>query len=186
MKKIVLFGDSLFNGFRNRRNTNLITKGLENRLSNAQVENFSKSGATTVEALDYIDQIPQDADAILIEYGTNDSSAWGISCTNYAKNLETMIAYFNTKKVIVVGPWHPNPNSDQSNFFNPETLKTNIQTAKNLAIKYHCPFIDLTKLTNNQKDMDKIYQNDGLHLTDLGNNLLLDALTPIIESKIRD
>ncbi|MBD5430854.1 MAG: SGNH/GDSL hydrolase family protein [Lactobacillus sp.] len=186
MKKIVLFGDSLFNGFRQHRNTDAITHGLQKRLGKfAIVENMSKSGATTIEALDYLDQIDPNADIIIIEYGTNDSSAWGISCENYAKNLETIVNYFNPNKLIIVSPWHPNPNSEQTEFFNPQILKENVEIAQKLAKKYNCPIINLNKLTDGIKNVDKIYQSDGLHLTDLGNKCLLDLITPVIETKLK-
>lgn len=173
MKKIVLFGDSLFNGFRNRRDTNLITDGLQEKLTNAQVENFSKSGATTVEGLDYITQIPQDADLIFIEYGTNDASVFGISCENYQKNLETMINFCMPEKTIIVGPWQDKAGN---NYTIPENLQRNREIAKNLAAKYHRPFIDLLKIRSGEKNVDKLYQNDGLHLTDYGNAKLINLL----------
>lgn len=184
MKKIVLFGDSLFNGFSHHRDTNLVTVALQKQLGNsAHVENFSKSGATTVEGLDFITQIPQDADLVVIEYGTNDSSLVGISSESYQKNLETMLNFFAPIKLIIVGPW-------QDKFGNeytiPKRLEKNRQIAKDLANKYHYPFVDLLEIRNGEKNVDKLYQSDNLHLTDYGNQKLIDLLYPVIKKELEN
>lgn len=185
MKKIVLFGDSLFNGFRNHRNTSVITNGLQKRLGNyAQVENFSKSGATTVEGLDYLLQLKTNYDLIVIEYGTNDATLWGITPESYAQNLQKMIDLCLNKKIIIVGPWKPCPNSEQVYNFIPENHKKIHRLAKEIAQKNNLPFIDLWKLTNGVKNVDKLYQHDGLHLTELGNEQLLDLIIPVIKQNL--
>ena len=68
MKKIILFGDSIFNGFRDGQDTDLVTNLFQKELKDyAQVENISKSGATTVEAIDYLHLIPQKRDLVVVE-----------------------------------------------------------------------------------------------------------------------
>lgn len=182
MKKIVLFGDSLFNGFRHHRDTNLVTDALQEKLgSEFEIENISKSGATTVEGLDFLPEIPQDAALILIEYGTNDSSLVGISSPNYEKNLETMINFCGPNKVIIVGPWQ-----DQAGdaYTIPANLETNQQIAQKLAQKYRRPFINLLQMRENEKDLSKLYQSDGLHLTDYGNQKLVTLLATTIKKEL--
>ena len=112
MKKIILFGDSIFNGYRNGQNTNLVTNLFQQALINyAQVENISKSGATTVEGVDYLEQIPPEHDLVVVEYGNNDAAtAWGISPESYEKNLTQILSAVG--KAIVVGLCNPNPESD--------------------------------------------------------------------------
>ena len=68
MKKIVLFGDSLFNGFTNHQNTAIVTDLFKAALPNTNIDNISKSGATTVEGLDYIHQIDPGADLVVINW----------------------------------------------------------------------------------------------------------------------
>lgn len=87
MKKIILFGDSIFNGYRNGQDTNLVTNLFQKSLGNyAQVQNLSKSGATTVEGVDFLEQIPAKYDLIVVEYGNNDAAtAWGISPESYKR-----------------------------------------------------------------------------------------------------
>ena len=98
MKKIILFGDSIFNGYRNGQNTNLVTNLFQQALINyAQVENISKSGATTVEGVDYLEQISPEHDLVVVEYGNNDAAtAWGISPESYEKNLAQILSAVGT------------------------------------------------------------------------------------------
>lgn len=182
MKKIVLFGDSLFNGFRHHRDTDLITTALQEKLGkNAQVENFSKSGATTVEGLDFLTQIPQDTDLVLIEYGTNDSSIVGISSQNYEKNLEQMIRFCAPSKVILVGPWQ---DKNGNEYTIPDHLAQNRKIVDKLAHKYHLPQIDLLTMRTGEKNVDKLYQADNLHLTDYGNQKLVELLYHAIKKEL--
>lgn len=182
MKKILLFGDSLFNGFTNHRNTNIVTASLQEELGkNIHVDNLSKSGATTVEGLDYLKQIKPIYDLIILEYGTNDASIWGISPKNYQHNLEKMIKYCLFAKVIVTSPWRPCPGSAQVDSFIAEYLQKDHQIAQALAQKYDLPFIDLWHIYQQVSDVHNLYQADGLHLTKIGNQLLIQLLAKNIK-----
>lgn len=185
MKKILLFGDSLFNGFTDHHNTDIVTRGVQEKLGkNRQVDNLSKSGATTVEGLDYLQQIKPIYDLIILEYGTNDASVWGISPQMYQQNLEEMIKACSFTKVIITSPWMPCPGSAQvDNFINDYLIKDH-ETSKNLAQKYHLPLIDLWQIPKKVTNVDKLYQADGLHLTKLGNQLLIDLLVRNIKKEL--
>ena len=39
-------------------------------------------------------------------------------------------------------------------------------------------------VTNNKKDVNKLYQADGQHLTDYGNQKLLNLITPVIKKTL--
>lgn len=186
MKKIVLFGDSIFNGFRNHQNTDLVTNLFKHSLgNNIEIQNISKSGATTVEGLDYLKQIPNDIDLTIIEYGTNDAAtAWGISLENYAKNLQKMVSYLNAK-CIIVGPMLPDPNNSEISQFYPNLQQFN-KKAQQIAQANHLPFIDMTQAFANLPNISSYYQNDGQHLTDKGNELLVKTITPAILINLKD
>lgn len=186
MKKVVLFGDSIFNGFRNHENTDLVTNLFRHFLgNNVAITNISKSGATTVEGIDYLRQIPSDADLIIIEYGTNDAStAWGISLKNYAKNLQQMVNYLNSK-CIIVGPLPPDPNNSEINQFYSNLADFN-HAAHHIAQINHLPFTDMIKAFSNLVNISSYYQKDGQHLTDKGNDLLVKTITPTILTTIKD
>lgn len=186
MKKLVLFGDSIFNGFRNRENTNLVTNLFKDSLgNNIKVYNISKSGATTVEGLDYLSQIPTDPDLTVIEYGTNDAStAWGISLQNYAQNLQKMVNYLNSK-CIIIGPMPPDPNNSEITQFYANLDQFN-QVAKEVAQTNDLLFVDMTQAFSNLSNISSYYQEDGQHLTNKGNTLLVKTIAPVILSKLKD
>lgn len=186
MKKIILFGDSIFNGFRNHHNTELVTQLFQNFLgNNFKIINISKSSATTTEGLDYMIQVPQ-ADLIVIEYGSNDaSSGWGISKENYAKNLQQMINHFGKNKCIIVGPLPTDPNNLEITQFYSQLDQFN-EIARHIAQENQILFIDMIKVFKNLPDISSYYQEDGQHLTDKGNKLLVKTIAPTILTKLKD
>lgn len=186
MKKIVLFGDSLFNGFTNHQNTAIVTDLFKAALPNTNIDNISKSGATTVEGLDYIHQIDPGADLVVIEYGTNDSSTgWGLSLENYQYNLLSMINQIGRTRVIVVGPSLPDPNNvDINQFYPADHLNAFNQVAKTCAELNNAPFADLIASFKKQKDISPLYQADGQHLTPRGNAFLVNSIVPSIKKKL--
>lgn len=187
MKKIILFGDSLFNGYRNGQDTDAITNGLQKVLGNSvKVENLSKSGATTVEGLDYIKQIDPQADLVVLEYGTNDTAAgWGINSERYAKNLDKMVKEIGSNRMIIVGPSYPDPNNKEiMQDYSDESLDRYNAIAKECAQKYHIPFIDLIKVGRKLDNISSYYLADGQHLTDKENAILINTVAPVIKEKI--
>jgi len=187
MKKIILFGDSLFNGYRNGQDTDAITSGLQKTLGNSvKVENLSKSGATTVEGLDYIKQIDPQADLVVLEYGTNDTAAgWGINSERYAKNLDKMVKEIGSNRMIIVGPSYPDPNNKEiMQDYSDESLDRYNAIAKECAQKYHIPFINLIKVGRKLGNISSYYLADGQHLTDKGNAILINTVAPVIKEKI--
>lgn len=184
MKRILLFGDSIFNGYRQGRDTDLITNGLAERLgSNYEIINLSRTGGTTFEALALLEKVPKDLDLIILEYGTNDASTgWGTSPENYRQNLQTLVKKLSWAKLIIVGPSAPEPNNAEINqFYGTDRLKKYNQIAKSCAQAHHLPFLNLLALFGNLPDPSSYYQADGQHLTDKGNALLLNALAPLIK-----
>ena len=186
MKKIILFGDSIFNGFCNHQNTNLVTNLFQDFLgNNYQVINISKSGATTIEGIDYLKQIPKN-DLVVIEYGTNDAASdWGVSLENYSKNLQTMANYIGSQKCIIVGPFLPDPNNFEINQFYQNIADFN-QVAKYIAKQNHIPFINMISVFSKLPNISSYYQKDGQHLTNKGNQLLVKTIAPTILSKLKD
>lgn len=184
MKKIILFGDSIFNGYRNGQDTDLVTNLFKRELKNyAQVENISRSGATTVEGVDYLAQIPQDHDLVVVEYGNNDAAtAWGISPESYEKNLSHILD--SVGKAVVVGLCNPNPDSDVFQYYGNDRLDLFNNIAKKVAQSNYAPFVDILEPMRNLKDKLTYYQADGQHLTDKGNEFLVSQIVPAIKKDL--
>ncbi|MBI0121001.1 SGNH/GDSL hydrolase family protein [Lactobacillus sp. M0398] len=187
MKKIILFGDSIFNGYHAGHDTNVITAGVQKNLdADAQIINLSLSGATTAEGKKRLNLIPQDADIVVLEYGTNDmSSDWGISSTAYAQNLDHMVETIGSAKMIIAGPSYEDPNNkDIMQYYNLEDMKVYNQIAADCARKYHIPFINLIANFCQLENLSSYYQEDGQHLTAAGNQILIDLVVAAIKEKL--
>ena len=185
MKKIILFGDSVFNGYRDGCDTNLVTNLFKKQLKNyTQVENISKSGATTVEGVDYLVQIPAEKDLTVVEYGNNDAAtAWGISPENYERNLGQILD--TVGKSVVVGLCYPDPtNSEINQFYGDERLDLFNSIAKKVAFEHKSPFVDILSAMRKLKHISTYYQADGQHLTDKGNGFLVNQIVPTIKKEL--
>ncbi len=185
MKKIILFGDSIFNGFRNGQDTDLVTNLFQKGLKDiAQVENISKSGATTVEALDYLHLIPQKRDLVVVEYGNNDAATgWGIRPERYKQNLNEILTKIGT--AIVVGLCYPDPtNSEINQFYGDKRLDLFNDIAKKVVAKHSAQFVDILPAFRKLTDISTYYQKDGQHLTDKGNEFLVNQILPAIKKEL--
>lgn len=174
--KIVLFGDSIFAGYNQIHDTDAVTKRLEVAFPQAELRNLSKSGATTAEGRDYLEQIPRDAELVLLEYGTNDAAlGWGLSPDAYQHNLEAMIAFIGPKRVLVLGPNYPDPKNASINASYPPKRLAQFNKIARTAAKGTRGFIDLIA-TFKAADLTNVYRTDGQHLTEHGNTLLVNSL----------
>ncbi|MDF7672784.1 GDSL-type esterase/lipase family protein [Lactobacillus sp. ESL0701] len=186
MKNIILFGDSLFNGYCNGRDTNLITNGLQKALgSDFHVTNLSQSGATTADGLMRLPLIDEDADLVVLEFGTNDSAAtWGVPSNLYAQNLQKMITAIGASRCLLVGPSYPNPkNKTIMQYYTQETLNRYNQIAQKAALEHNIPFIDLIANFSKLPQIGSYYQTDGQHFSDLGNEVLINLVASAIKEK---
>ncbi|WEV37167.1 SGNH/GDSL hydrolase family protein [Lactobacillus sp. ESL0677] len=186
MKNIILFGDSLFNGYRNGRDTNLITTGLQKALgSNFHVTNFSQSGATTADGLMRLPLIDDDADLVVLEFGTNDAASdWGLSSRLYEHNLQKLITAIGAGRCLLVGPSYPNPdNKNIMQYYTSTSLACYNEIAQKLALQHNIPFIDLIANLRNLPQLASYYQTDGQHFSDLGNEVLINLVANAIKEK---
>jgi acyl-CoA thioesterase-1 len=187
MKKIVLFGDSIFNGYRDGQDTDLVTNLFARSLPDWQIDNCSLSGATTEQGLGMLSQVDPQAQIVVCEYGTNDSASdWGISAAAYARNLEEMVLKLDPRRVILVGPCYPNPeNAEIMLYYTPARLQVYNQIGQDLAKKYRLPFVDLISPMSALNNISSYYQADGQHLSDAGNQVLAQTILPALKNKIK-
>lgn len=199
MKKIVLYGDSIFNGFQadqsaspynaftSGQDTDLITKSVQKKCGQkAQVINLSQNGITVVEGLANLKRIPSDADLIILELGVNDSATWGISQHMFALDLEAIVRQLGPQRCIILGPSRPNPLNHKINiYFDENRLRINNEAARKIAQKYDIPFVNWLKAISSVEEPENYYQRDGLHFTPKGYQLLVDTMWPAIKEKLQ-
>lgn len=148
------------------------------------MENISKSGATTVEGVDYLAQIPKDHNLVVVEYGNNDAAtAWGISIENYEKNLNEILD--RVGKSVVIGLCYPDPtNSEINQFYGDDRLNLYNAVAKRVAQKHNAPFVDILPAMRKLKHISTYYQSDGQHLTDKGNEFLVNQIISTVKKEL--
>lgn len=188
MKKIVLFGDSIFNGYINGRNTDRVVKALNTVTKNQyDIENISMSGATTDDALDFIDKkLDPAADLVILWYGSNDAATdWGIPLKNYQRNLKALIKIIGAKKMLMIGPSSPDfENPAEGQFYDLDRYKTFDHACQEIASNHQIPFLDMFKIMRSNKSVKNLLLPDGIHYADQGIDLLVKYLAPMIEQKM--
>lgn len=185
MKKIVLFGDSIFNGYENRHDTSRVTDVLNRALNNKyEIDNISMSGATTIEALDFINKrLDRNADLVILWYGTNDAANdWGIPLDNYKDNLQKLISIIGSQKMILIGPSSPDFNNPtEGSYYNLDRYRQYDIVAKDLAEQNKIPFLNMLNKMQKQGNVKPLLLNDGIHYSDQGIEFLVKNLVPLIK-----
>lgn len=187
MNKIVLFGDSLFNGYRDGVDTSLVTESIQKAVgSSFSIKNLSLSGATTDDGIKRLRLIDPKAILVVLELGTNDSSAmWGISRERYAQNLNKMVSYIGQKRLIIVGPSYENfNNNDIRQSYSEESLDLFNDVAQKCAAAHQISFVNLIAHFRKIKDLSSYYQDDGQHFADKGNELFISLIVNAIKQKL--
>ncbi|WEV43825.1 SGNH/GDSL hydrolase family protein [Lactobacillus sp. ESL0684] len=185
MTEIILFGDSIFNGYRAGHDTDLVTSSLQTKLGAVfAIKNVSLSGATTADGLKRVNLIDSAADIIVVEFGTNDMATWGIPSNQYTDNLTKIVTQIGPNKVIIVGPLSQDPyNKNIMQCYDEQKSAHYQQIAQIIANKYHIPFINMRDAFSQLSNISTYFQEDGLHLSDQGNELLTNLVTTAVKEK---
>lgn len=182
MAKIVLFGDSILGGFSSGRLTPVITNQLQAAFPNDQIANLSIAGATTFDALEFLDVNvnSKHPDLVILNFGINDASnSLGLSAGRYNSNLNNLVEKIGPQKVILISPSYTNWRvaSDQSWT---RILQFSLVT-EHVAKSYQTKFLNLSQLMYREPHPEQLLQKDGIHLNARGNELLLKHLIPLIK-----
>ncbi|MBA1393283.1 SGNH/GDSL hydrolase family protein, partial [Lactobacillus sp. XV13L] len=187
MIRVTLFGDSLMNGYRQGRDTSLVTAGLQAALGpNYQLVNHSLSGATTADGLERCALVDSQSDLVVVEFGTNDCSAtWGISRQQYARNLQQLVDRLGADRLLLVGPSLADINNETiMQDYSVQDIDAYNKTARACAKANGIPFVDLIAQLRADSAGANYYQEDGLHFSDRGNRLFVALLADAIKQKV--
>ncbi|KAF1301643.1 SGNH/GDSL hydrolase family protein [Enterococcus sp. JM9B] len=187
MKKIVIYGDSIAAGlFEGKESTLLdtsIAKTLNNMgVSDFQVVNLGKRGASTASALAELSlAVQEEPDSIVVNVGINDAINLRDNQTQYEQNLQKILTAFPAEKVIFVGPSFVD--SRKKTQADPEILQTYIATAKKVASNTAVDFIDIYHHMTVYPAPTEYLQEDGLHPSKFGYELLGALIARNIKNK---
>jgi Lysophospholipase L1 and related esterases len=107
MKKIVLFGDSIFAGYADGKMTDALTDRISKHFPNDKVINISIPGYKTSNAVSNIEQniLNLHPDLLILGFGANDISTTDeIKPGKFASNLETIIETVGKDKIVLLSP----------------------------------------------------------------------------------
>lgn len=178
MKHIILFGDSLFS----RMTRNYILQ-LESLLGDVMVHNCATGGFDTRDGKKRADFIATlHADYVCLSFGANDAGPFSghpVPLEEFEKNLISIITSFKGSNIILF-PCPPvnDPNDVVGTKEYNELLTVYNNTIITVAQKMHVQCIDSVTVYGRLMQAGENYHiEDGLHLNDVGYQMLLHELT---------
>ena len=170
------FGDSITAGYGvapGRAYPDDLQAGLDRRGYHYKVVNSGVSGNTSKDAVDRLKDVLRLHPAIVIvEFGGNDGLR-GIPIADTRRNLDTIVATLvhSGSRVVLAGITLPrNYGSDYIQPFD--------ETFRIIAAKYHVPLLPM--LYANVYTVPGAIQDDGIHPTAKGAQLLADNFLPLL------
>lgn len=185
MKKLVLFGDSLFARI---SKSNLLS--LESRLPEYDVYNCAVGGWDTndcVKKAPYIASLKPDI--LMLSVGSNDSAPWKqVDIQLFESNLAQVFKSFSGSKIIFFLPPPVNEAilSEDAKRKNRKALtdsliKSYYDVAKQSCEANQITFLDSWQVFKPLMDKGEDYHvDDGIHFSDMGYELLFDELAKLV------
>jgi lysophospholipase L1-like esterase len=180
MKKLVLFGDSLFAEAGKHR-----VKMFEDALPDYDVYNCAVGGWNTndcVKKAPYISNLK--ADVVVISLGTNDAAPYKqVPIEKFVDNIPKIFEAFKDSKII----WYLPTPIDQSKRNEPgkeipnEVVKKYHDAAMNVCKKYNIDFIDSFSIFGPMLESGDVYHNeDGVHYIDKAYRIIASEVANIL------
>lgn len=190
MKKLVLFGDSITAGYGEEAITpilqNLITEGLDTQnLEEILIVNAGIPGDTTDDGMKRLEKevLAEKPDMVTIFFGANDTNSDNlVPLEKYAENIEKMITEIGKEKVILLTP--PYVDCARKPTRDDDRIRDYVERVKVIGAKYEIPVIDLYKAMVAYPGTDEFLQEDGLHFSQVGYDLLAALIVREIKGRL--
>ena len=169
---IVCFGDSITAGYgleNGQAYTDFLQQKLDSHGYHYKVNNQGTSGATTKDAVASLPSILHlHPEIVIVEFGGNDGLR-GLPTDQTHKNLDTVLSTLADAhiKVLLAGITLP-PD------YGPDYIHAFEQVFRDLAAKYHPAFVPM--IYKDLMHIPNTIQNDGIHPTAKGADILADTL----------
>jgi len=171
--KVVLCGDSTFARL-DKKNITSLEQIVSN---NVVIDNYSTGGFNTGDALDQVEVVAKlTVDVYVLCFGLNDAAPWKqVSISVFRSNLEKLIEIFGSKKVMfLIPPLVDENKQDGDKKRTNDALLDYIDVTKQIADANNCLYVDINPAL--KAATEEIHIEDGLHLTDVGNKIMIKAL----------
>jgi acyl-CoA thioesterase I len=178
---LVCFGDSITAGYGLPQGQSF-PSALEHQL-NAQmyrykVINRGVSGATTKDAVAGLPSILRlHPEAVIVEFGGNDGLR-GLPLDQTRRNLDQVLTTLETAhiKILLAGITLP-PN------YGPDYIKSFNQVFRDLAARHHAAFVPM--IYRDLIHVPATIQQDGIHPTAKGSEIIAKTLLPVLKPLLR-
>ncbi|OZS78202.1 hypothetical protein CF394_07395 [Tetzosporium hominis] len=184
--KIILFGDSLTARHEGLKEP-MINAKLQPHFPQDELINKGVSGNTTNDAMKRFskDILAQHPDLVVIQFGSNDSSAHKhVAREMYKANLEQMVQAIGPERCILVTP-PPVDETKQTQRSN-QVLEAYGDAVKEVVAEYKTGFADLYAAFMKHPNLAvalKGKEDDGLHYGEAGYAVVAETLVPVIQQK---
>ena len=178
---LVCFGDSITAGYGlqpGQAYTDFLQKKLDARGYHYQVDNQGTSGATTKDAVASLPAILRlHPEVVIVEFGGNDGLR-GLPLDQTRHNLEQILSGLEAAhiEILLAGITLP-PN------YGPDYIHPFEQVFRDLAAKHHIAFIPM--IYKGLVNVPNTIQQDGIHPTAKGSEILADTLLPALKPLLR-
>jgi acyl-CoA thioesterase-1 len=179
--KIICYGDSITAGYGlnpGQAYPDALQRDLDQRGYSYKVSNMGTSGATTKDAVANVGTVIKAEPAVVIvEFGGNDGLR-GLPLVQTRKNLDAVLTALDDAhiKVLLAGiTLPPNYGQDYIGAFD--------QVFHDMAAKHHTAFVPMI-----YKDLVKVpgtIQEDGIHPTSKGSEIIAETLLPALKPLLR-
>jgi acyl-CoA thioesterase I len=178
---LVCFGDSITAGYglkAGQAYSDFLQQKLDDARYRYNVVNRGTSGATTKDAVAALSSIlALHPEVVIVEFGGNDGLR-GLPLDQTRRNLDTVLTTLDSAhiKVLLAGITLP-PN------YGPDYIHSFEQIFRDLATQYHVAFVPML-----YKDLVHIpgtIQEDGIHPTTKGSQIIADTLFPVLKPMLR-
>lgn len=180
MKKLVLFGDSLFGRFGRERIIN-----LENAIKDYDVYNCAAGGYNSddcVRKAPYISKLKPDV--LVLSLGTNDSAPWKqIPVSTFDENLPKIFENFSSSKLVyfLPPPVDESKTAEEKKSFTNEIVKQYHDVIRQACLSHDVMVLDSWKIFMPMLEAGQDYHDeDGIHLNDLAYTTITTELAKLL------
>ena len=174
---IVCFGDSITAGYglqTGQAYPDFLQEKLDSHGYHYKVNNQGTSGATTKDAVASLPSVLRShPEIVIVEFGGNDGLR-GLPSTQTRKNLDTVLTTLENAHIkILLGGITLPPD------YGPDYIHSFEQVFSDLAAKHHTAFVPM--IYKDLIHVSNTIQQDGIHPTAKGSNILADTLIPALK-----
>ncbi|MCH4172229.1 MAG: GDSL-type esterase/lipase family protein [Lactobacillus sp.] len=183
MFKIILFGDSIFAGYKQGFTSTIFKDMIQRHFPKTTVVNAAMPGATTNDAQAWLTDLvlDEEPDLVVQFFGANDCSSTNyITPDLFQEQTEAIAQVIGPDKVLLVSP--PYSDGQRLGDRNPETIARFVQASQQAAADLKMPWVNLFEAMLQTKNPNALLQADGIHFTQTGYDLLSHLICRGIEA----